>query len=296
MVERSYPMDPPSPDQIAATRRFYAEDLRFKTRMSSAALFEAFAAVPRERFVGPGPWLIQSWGEHWTTEEADTRHVYHDTLIALDETRRINNGQPSLWAYYFDRLTVRAGQQVLHLGCGTGYYTAILAELVGRQGKVVAIEIEPELAERARIALAPWPQVTVLCQDGSCGPFDPTDLIVVSAGATHPLPAWLAAVKQDGKLLFPLTAMEGAGIMALLTRVSEQSFAARLQGGVSFIEFQGASDRETGTRVAELLRRDHSNEVRSLRLDAHERDESCWLHGEGWCFSRQEPVVPNGAA
>lgn len=284
-------MDPPSPDRVAAARHFYAEDLRFKTRMSSEALFEAFASVPRERFVGPGPWLIQSWGEHWTTEEADPRHVYHDTLIALDAARHINNGQPSLWAYYFDRLGVRSGEHVLHLGCGTGYYTAILAELVGLQGKVVAVEIEPELAERARAALAPWPQVTVVCGDGSRGPFDSTDVIVASAGATHPVPAWLDAVRPGGRLLFPLTAAEGMGIMALLTRVSEQSFAARLQGGVSFIEFHGASDPETGSQVAELLKRDHSGEVRSLRLDAHEKDESCWLHGEGWCFSRREPAV-----
>lgn len=283
-------MDPPSPDRIAAARRFYAEDLRFKTRMSSAALFAAFATVPRERFVGSGPWLIQSRGERWTTEEADLRHVYHDTLIALDQNKHINNGQPSLWAYYFDRLDVGAGQQVLHLGCGTGYYTAILAELVGTAGKVVGVEIEPELAERARVALAPWPQVTVLCRDGSRGPFEAADVLVASAGATHPMPAWLEAVKPEGKLLFPLTTAEGTGIMALLTRVSEKNFAARLQGGVSFIGFHGASDAETSSRLAELLRRDGSKEVRALRVDAHDAEESCWLHGEGWCFTRREPV------
>lgn len=284
-------MDPPTPEQVAAARNYYAEDLRFKTQMNSAALFEAFATVPRERFVGTGPWLIQRWGEHWSTGEADPRHVYHDTLIALDENKHINNGQPSLWAYYFDRLNVRPGQQVLHLGCGTGYYTAILAELVGPQGKVVGVEIEPQLAQRARVALAPWPQVTVLCRDGSRGPFDPADVVVASAGATHPMPAWLAAVKPEGKLLFPLTTAEGVGIMALLTRVRPESFAARLQGGVSFIGFQGASDPQTSSRITDLLRRDGSDEVRSLRLDAHEQEESCWLHGEGWCFSRREPVV-----
>lgn len=284
-------MESPSPDRVAAARGYYAEDLRFKTRMNSSALFEAFAAVPRERFVGPGPWLIQSWGEHWSTGEADPRHVYHDTLIALDENKHINNGQPSLWAYYFDRLNVRGGQQVLHLGCGTGYYTAILAELVGPEGKVVGVEIEPELAERARIALASWPQVTVLCRDGSIGPFDAADVVVASAGATHPMPAWLGALRPEGKLLFPLTTAEGTGIMALLTRVSEKSFAARLQGGVSFIGFQGASDPEIGNLLEDLLRRDRGNEVRALRLDAHDVEESCWLHGAGWCFSRQEPSL-----
>jgi protein-L-isoaspartate(D-aspartate) O-methyltransferase len=284
-------MDPPSPDRIAAARRYYAEDLRFKTRMKSSALFEAFASVPRERFVGRGPWLIQTWGEHWSTEEADPRHVYHDTLIALDQTRHINNGQPSLWAFYFDRLNVRAGQRALHLGCGTGYYTAVLAELVGPEGKVVGVEIESELAERARVALAPWQQATVICMDGSRGPFDAADVVVASAGATHPMPAWLAAVKPEGKLLFPLTTAEGNGIMALMTRVSEENFAARLQGGVSFIGFHGASDPQLSSRLANLLRGDGSSEVRALRLDAHEEEKTCWLHGDGWCFSCREPTM-----
>ena len=289
-------MKPPTEEQIRATRRLFAEDLRFKIRMSSQALFEAFATVPRERFVGCGPWLIQSWGEHWITEEADPRHVYHDTLIALDETKRINNGQPSLWAYYFDRLDVHPGDHILHLGCGTGYYTAILAELTGVQGRIIAIEIEPDLAERARVALAPWPQVTVFCRDGSHGPFDPADIVVVSAGATHPLPAWIAAVKPGGRLLFPLTASEGAGIMALLTRVSGEHFAVRLHGGVGFIGFHGARDPEVNRQLQEAFKRNRFSEVRSLRCDPHERDQSCWIHGDGWCFSRWEPVASEPAA
>jgi protein-L-isoaspartate(D-aspartate) O-methyltransferase len=39
-------------------------------------------------------------GDYWTTVNANPRHVYHDVLIALDETRGINNGQPSLWANF----------------------------------------------------------------------------------------------------------------------------------------------------------------------------------------------------
>ncbi|HUA96933.1 MAG TPA: methyltransferase domain-containing protein [Terracidiphilus sp.] len=276
-------------EPVATARRFYAEELRFKTRMTSAAVFAAFASVPRERFVGPGPWRIQSWGEFWFTGDHDPRNVYHDTLISLDEAKRINNGQPSLWAYYLDRISLKAGGRILHLGCGTGYYTAIMAEVVGREGKVVAIEIDEALAQRARIALEPWPQVTVYCADGTAGPFDPADAVVVSAGATHPLPAWLAAVQPGGRLLFPLTANEGLGIMAILTRSGQDRFAAWLNGGVGFIEFEGARDPEVGRRLAEALHHGHSGDVKSLRCDAHERDESCWLHGDGWCFSNCEP-------
>ena len=92
-------------------------------------------------------------------------------LIAYDEQRYLNNGQPSLWAFIFDKLNVVPGERVLHLGCGMGYYTAILAELVGPTGEVSAIEIDKPLAERAREALALWPHVTVANGDGANGSF-----------------------------------------------------------------------------------------------------------------------------
>lgn len=123
-------------DPIETRRRFYAEELRFTTRMRSSRVEAAFATVPRERFVGDGPWRVKSlWNmaNYWTTEDADPRNVYHDILIALEEKLGLNNGQPSLWAFLFDRLGVAAGERVLHLGSGTGYYTAILAELAGRK-------------------------------------------------------------------------------------------------------------------------------------------------------------------
>ena len=191
-------------DSLEAVRRTYAEQLRSLTHMLSPALFAAFASVPRERFVGPGPWRLLGLDQHWTTVDADPRQVYRNALIALDESKGINNGQPSLWASALDGLDVRIDDRVLHLGCGTGYYTAILAELTGPQGKVTAIEIDAGLAERARAALSAWPQVEVIHGNGSIGPFEPADVIVASAGATHPQPSWLAALKPGGKLLFPL--------------------------------------------------------------------------------------------
>ncbi|MGA2674695.1 MAG: methyltransferase domain-containing protein [Terracidiphilus sp.] len=275
---------------IGAARQFYAEELRFLTHMSSPTLFAAFATVPRERFVGPGPWRILGQQGFWTTEDADPRHVYHDALIALDEAKGINNGQPSLWALFFDQLGVQANDHVLHLGCGTGYYTAILAEVAGPQGKVTAIEIDAAIAERARIALGIWPQVTVVHGDGSIGPFGSADVIVASAGATHPQPDWLAAVKPGGRLLFPLNPAKGPGAMALLTRMSEESFTARLHYGTYFMAFSGACDAEVGSRLSEALHRDRGAGVKSLRCDSHEKDAACWLHGDAWCFSTRDPA------
>ncbi len=281
---------------VEAARRFYAEELRFLARISSPALFAAFATVPRERFTGPGPWRIMGGNRYWTTEDADPRHVYHNVLIALDEAKGINNGQPSLWAQFFDQLGIESNDSVLHLGCGTGYYTAILAELTGPQGKVTAVEIDADLAERARAALEPWPQAAVLQADGAIGPFDPADAVVASAGATHPPQAWLQAVKPGGRLLFPLTSAGGGGAMALLTRKTAENFAARLDFGVYFIGFSGARDSDVSAQLAAVLKRDQGSSVKSLRCDVHDRDETCWLHGEGWCFSARDPVAAESIA
>jgi protein-L-isoaspartate(D-aspartate) O-methyltransferase len=283
-------------DTIQTARQIYAEELRCLTHMSSPALFAAFATVPRERFVGPGPWRVLGENGFWTTEDADPRNVYQNALIALDEAKGINNGQPSMWAHFLDQLRVRPNDHVLHLGCGTGYYTAILAELTGPQGKVTAIDIDEAIAKRAHVALSPWPQVTVIHGDGARGPFEPADAIVVSAGATHPQPSWLAALKPGGKLLFPLNATRGPGAMALLTRTSEKSLDARLYFGTYFIAMKGACDSEVGWLLSEALKRDRGTGVKSLRCGAHDKDETCWLHGDGWCFSTRDPVQADSTA
>ena len=284
-------MQPSTADPIESARHFYAEELCRINRISSPAILAAFSTVPRERFVGPGPWMIQNSGTEYFTESADPRNVYQDALIVLDPAKRLNNGQPSLWAFHLSLLDVHPGDHILHLGCGTGYYSAILAELTDPGGKVVAVEINDGLAARARIALEPWPQVTVAHADGAQGPFDSADVIVVSAGATHPLSEWLAALNPHGKLLFPLTSTRGPGTMAYLTRKIADLFAARLCGSVFFVDFEGARDPAVSDELARALKRDRGAAVRSLRCDAHEKDESCWLHGNRWCFSRRAPIA-----
>ncbi|MGB8028775.1 MAG: methyltransferase domain-containing protein [Terracidiphilus sp.] len=275
---------------IESARRSFAEELCRLNGISSPAILAAFSTVPRERFAGPGPWLIQVSGAQTFTESADPINVYQDALIVLDAAKRLNNGQPSLWAFHLSLLDIHPGDHVLHLGCGAGYYSAILAELVGPYGRVIAVEIDQALADRARIALQPWRQVTVLHADGARGPFDPADAVVVSAGATHPLPAWLAALKPEGKLLFPVTPTRGPGAMAYITRKSALLFAATLCGSVLFVDFEGARDPVISTELVRALKRDHGFSVRSLRCDAHEKEDSCWLHGNGWCFSRRPPI------
>jgi protein-L-isoaspartate(D-aspartate) O-methyltransferase len=277
-------------DQIAVARRAYAEELRFTARLRSLPVIDALAKVPRERFVGPGPWRIKSpmHSEYWTTDNADPRSVYHDVLIALDESRGINNGQPLLWAFLFEQLAIVPGEHVLHLGCGSGYYTAIAAELAGPAGNVMAVELDTALADRARSALAPWRQVMVLNGDGATSSFDPFDVIFASAGASHPLPSWIDALKTGGRLLFPLTTAERQGGIVLVRRQNAETYSARVLCPCGFIEFTGARELEIAQRLAAAFARDRGSPIRTLRRAPHAEDESCWLHGNGWCFSKTE--------
>lgn len=285
-------------DEIAAARLAYAEDLRASAELRSEALFAAFATVPRERFVGPGPWRIKNPSEFfdfYTVAGPDPRAIYRDVLVALDREQGINNGQPSLWALVMDRLEIRPGMTIVHLGCGTGYYTAILAEMAGPGATILAVEIDAGLVVRAREALERWPQIRVLQADGARTALPSTDLIVVSAGATHPLALWLDALAPGGQLLFPMTSAYGPGGMLLITRRGEGSHAAEFLCGAAFIPFRGARDEAIGRRLAAALARDHGAGVRSLRRDAHAEDASCWLHAGDWCLSRRPPAETAGS-
>jgi protein-L-isoaspartate(D-aspartate) O-methyltransferase len=87
----------------------------------SDAIVRAFPDVPRERFLGRAvadPRLPRGLLDD---ADADATHVYHNVLIAIDPTQRLNNGQPALWAYLFDAILPHAGERALHIGAGTGY-------------------------------------------------------------------------------------------------------------------------------------------------------------------------------
>jgi protein-L-isoaspartate(D-aspartate) O-methyltransferase len=146
-------------------RRFYAEEIAAIANLRTASLVEALAHVPREKFLPPGPWLIRSevdyGGGPRQTADADPRRVYHNVSVAIDAARQLFNGAPSLVAICIDALAVGEGARVLHVGCGTGYYSAVIAHTVGNSGSVVAFEIDESLAETARSNLQETARVEV---------------------------------------------------------------------------------------------------------------------------------------
>lgn len=285
-------------------RQYYAEEIRAVANIQTEAVIAAFAKVPREHFLGQGPWLIanpDSWqamtpnsnvkggGTYRTTPDDNPKHLYHNILIAIDPERKLNNGQPSGLAARLDALELQTGNHVLHVGCGVGYYTAIIAEVVGASGHVIGVEIDEELAERARRNLTGFKNVEVVQSDGSNFASTPVDAIFINAGATHPQAVWLESLQTGGRLLLPLTVAkdETSGGMGFMLKVKreERGFEARFISPVAIFPCLGSRDAELNQRLREVMSKGTWGTVQSLRREPHEASETCWLHGEDFCLS-----------
>jgi protein-L-isoaspartate(D-aspartate) O-methyltransferase len=280
---------------LTAARHWYAEDLRCRAPLlRHPHLIDAFAAVPREHFVGPGPWRIIAapYEEPFLTPDDDPRWIYHDVLVSIDATRNLNNGMPSFWARNLSQLDLAPGERVLQIGAGTGYYSAVLAEIVGPAGRVTAVEIDPELASRARANLAAWPQVDVVSGNGGAIETVGYDAVIVFAGCTHPSRRWLDGLAEGGRLLMPLTTGSWRGF---LLRVIRQGsfFAASSIGGVSIYPCSGQRDEEAGERLERALKGTTPQQppIRALHLDdpAPADVERVWYQAPGFWLAR-EPV------
>jgi len=271
-------------------RRFYAEFIVRSSDSSDERLISAFAQVPREKYLGPGPWQVFIGSGYIPTISADPCLLYQDVLIGLATDRRINNGQPSLHALCLSAAAPAPGESVVHIGAGTGYYTAVIANLVTPTGHVSAIEIESDLAAQAAKNLAHLANVTVHAASANETTIPRCDVIYVSAGATHPPPAWLDALNVGGRLVLPLTPNEGFGVMLKVTRTAADRYSASAFARVAFIPCIGARDDTTSASLTEALKHQSLNEVRSLRRNTRP-DCSAWCVGSGWWLSTEESQV-----
>lgn len=278
--------------RLEAARRFYARLVASGAGGGELAdrIEDAFAFVPREHFLGPGPWSVPRFAprgpDFVTTPNADPILVYQNVLFALDKEKGINNGEPWLHGEMIAALDPDRGDTVLHIGCGSGYYTAILAQLVGPKGRVVAYEIEPGLALRAGENLEPWETVTVRGASGAGSVLPLANAIYVNAGATRPEAVWLDALAEKGRLVFPLSGSnEGGGWgVTLLVRRSGEAFSARVIGRSGFIGCVGASDSEEARAVGQALSSGAIWRARQL-VRGGVPDASAVLVGEDWWLS-----------
>jgi protein-L-isoaspartate(D-aspartate) O-methyltransferase len=282
--------------EIGRLRRYFAEEIQAYCGLQSAALVEALASVARENFLGPGPWLFMGMDTSMglqarQTADADPRHVYHNVSIAIDLKKQLFNGQPGTICTLIDALRIKPGERILHIGCATGYYTALIAHLAGPQGHVIAFEVDADLARRAKENLAAFDWVEVREADGNGGVPEDLDAILVNAGATHPLPAWLEALRPDGRMILPLTFAPvgmpqniGKGGVLLATRDAD-GFAARFMSPVAIYSCVGVRSPSLNEALQNAFTKGAWFNVKRLRRDVHEAGSACWLHADGFCLS-----------
>jgi protein-L-isoaspartate(D-aspartate) O-methyltransferase len=183
-------------------------------------VLDAMARVPRHEFVAQ---------EH--RDEA-----YEDHPIAIGEGQTIS--QPFVVAAMLEALALRPEDVVLEVGTGSGYETAVLAELVRT---VYSIERIASLAERARAALERlgYSNVAVVHGDGSLGLPEaaPFDAIVVSAAAPHVPAPLMDQLRDGGRLVIPV----GGGFaqeLQLVRKIGDNSTTLYLDG-VRFVPLIG---------------------------------------------------------
>jgi protein-L-isoaspartate(D-aspartate) O-methyltransferase len=282
-------------------RHFYSQELRFVANLQTPGLVEAFARVPREKFLGRGPWEIASAEQramaitgmiqvHYTPVE-DARDLYHNVVVVLDKARDINNGQPSALARWIDAMDLKSGDRVYHVGSGVGYYTAMMAEVVGAGGSVVASELQSDLASRARENLSSYSNVTVHAGDGAVIDPGECDAMLINAGVNRIPALWLDRLRDGGRLVVPLTITTtptiGQGLMARIVRRGDR-YSAEVVTFVAICSCGSLRDPDSDAALKKALASGALIKLKTLRRDVHDPCDTCLLHGSEMCVSAAE--------
>jgi len=174
------------PDPTAARQLMVDSQLRDRG-ISDPRVLHAMLRVPRDRFV-PEPYRGQA---------------YEDHPLPIGDNQTIS--QPYIVALMLDSLQLAPTDKVLEVGTGSGYVTALLAELAQQ---VFSIERHSALAEGAREVLAElgYNNARVFTGDGALGlpAYAPFDAILVSAAAPDLPSALLAQLSDSGRMIVPV--------------------------------------------------------------------------------------------
>jgi protein-L-isoaspartate(D-aspartate) O-methyltransferase len=195
------------------------QDLQRQGVLRTPAIVQAFEAIDRRDFVTP--------------EMAEAAYV--DAALPLGLGQTIS--QPYTVAYMLELLQPHAGHKILDIGSGSGWSTALLAHIVGPSGKVIALEIIPELCDMGQRHVTTYNFiekgiVEMHCQSGLEGypPDAPYDRIIAAAAGDRVPQAWLEQTKVGGRIVTPI----GSSIM-LLKKQSEEGWEREDHPGFVFV-------------------------------------------------------------
>ncbi|HEX4216006.1 MAG TPA: methyltransferase domain-containing protein [Candidatus Dormibacteraeota bacterium] len=172
------------------------DHLRTTGSLHLDAVERAFLAVPRHLFI-----------PHVPLEQA-----YEDAAVPIktdaDGHAISSSSQPSIMALMLEQLRLTPGSRVLEIGTGSGYNAALCRQLVGGEGSVTSVDIDPDVSAAARrhLAAAGVDGVEVICADGAEGwpGSAPYDAVIVTASSDDIPPAWTAQLAPAARLVLPL--------------------------------------------------------------------------------------------
>ena len=184
------------------------------------AVLSAFRRIPRERFVPP---------EY-------QEDVYGDFPLPIGLEQTIS--QPYIVALMIEALSLTKSDKVLEIGTGSGYQTALLAEIASF---VYSVERIPELAQRASEILKElsYNNVTVTVADGTQGLLEhqPYDAIIVSAATDKVPPSLLKQLALNGRMVIPVGSLGEQEL--ILYRKMKSGIVSQNLGGVRFVPIIG---------------------------------------------------------
>ncbi|HEY5388832.1 MAG TPA: protein-L-isoaspartate(D-aspartate) O-methyltransferase, partial [Thermoleophilia bacterium] len=187
---------------------------------------------------------MRSVPRHLFVPTALAGEAYMDTPLPIGLGQTIS--QPYMVALMTQLLGVDVRSRVLEVGSGSGYQTAVLAEVAG---EVFALERLAELAERARETLArlAYANAQTAIADGTRGRPDlaPFDAILVAAAAAEAPPLLLRQLGEGGRLVIPIGRPQTDQVLTVFERRGD-SFAQRLHTRCRFVPL--ISDHDAGER------------------------------------------------
>jgi len=288
--------------QLDAVRAVFARQiLALANASENKRLEQAFASIARERFLGADQWqILTPWNGYTALQENDPALIYQDVVIGLDPERGVNNGSPVLHARWMNAMQPKAGEVVAHIGAGAGYYTSILAQLVGPTGKVLAVECDEKLAARLEINLAAAANIEVIRADGASQPEFPVDAVYVNYGVARPAGRWLENLRPAGRLVLPLGVPQMHATLrvrvvrhsiGLMVTRKNTGFAAMSLGEASFLFAHGLLPRPDADidALRKSLATGQDRRIRSL-IWRKNASGSAWFEGQHWALSFDEPA------
>jgi protein-L-isoaspartate(D-aspartate) O-methyltransferase len=209
---------------------------------------QAFLNVPRHLFV-------DRYYDHDELVEVDPdapaeeqlRRIYGDEALVShrrDGTPTSSTSQPNLVAQMLEQLLLEEGMNVLEIGAGTGWNAALMGHAVGPRGRVVAVDIQEDVTDRARAHLkrAGATNVTVVACDGGYGYPEaaPYDRIITTANCHGIPPHWAEQLAPGGALLVALRDVPGSGMcLHLRLRRRRECLSGEVVGTSGFMTLRG---------------------------------------------------------